>query len=71
MVSQYTPDQLVSLTYDSEGFEQLIKDEEMDNNHLKSDIEAIKNKIRKIQKETDKLELETKKGLEKVNAGNK
>lgn len=55
MVSQYTPDQLVSLTYDSEGFEQLIKDEEMDNNHLKSDIEAIKNKIRKIQKETDKL----------------
>ena len=43
----------------------------MDNNHLKSDIEAIKNKIRKIQKETDKLALETKKGLEKVNAGNK
>lgn len=49
LITSFTPQQLLTSTFDTEVFEQVTKDEEMANNYLRSDIEAIKRRLEIIQ----------------------
>jgi len=60
VITKYIPMQVLYSTFDTEEIEAISRDEEMSNNYLQADIEALKLKIEQIQKKKLKMAHEVK-----------
>lgn len=71
LITTFTPQQLLVSAFDTDELEQVTKDEEMANNYLRSDIEAMKAQLRQIQEKKNFYLQETQKSIEFHESGNK